>query len=355
MRPARFAADRAADAAMWLVGLINLVVAVAFAVTLLAIAPARGQEAPACKGEDLMARLAGEAPDRLAAIRKEADAVENGQAMLWRIETDGAAASYLFGTMHMSDPRILALPDDVREALDTSATVVIETTDILDQSKMMAAMMAHPELMMFTDDTTLTGLLSAEDRAVVEAALAERGIPLASIQKMKPWMVAAMVALPACELARKAAGEPVLDAMLAAEASAAGKALGGLETVADQLGAMASLPMDMHLQGLVDTLKLGPMIDDVIETMIVLYLDGEPGMFWPFFKAALPADEGSVAGFAAFEEVMVTARNRTMAERAAPFIDQGGAFIAVGALHLPGPGGIVSLLEAAGYRMTAVE
>ena len=50
---------------------------------------------------------------------------------------------------------------------------------------------------------------------------------------------------------------------------------------------------------------------------------------------------------------MVTARNRTMAERAMPFIDAGGAFIAVGALHLPGEEGLIELLRKKGYRVEA--
>ena len=116
---------------------------------------------------------------------------------------------------------------------------------------------------MFTDGTTLMSLLSPEDPKAVEKALDERGIPPASVAKMKPWMLSAMVALPACELARKAAGAPVLDVKLAEDAKAAGKKLEGLETVADQLSAMASLPMEFHMKGLVDTLKLGDRIDDV--------------------------------------------------------------------------------------------
>jgi uncharacterized protein YbaP (TraB family) len=90
----------------------------------------------------------------------------------------------------------------------------------------------------------------------------------------------------------------------------------------------------------------------VVETMIVLYLDGDTGAFWPFFRAALPTGEGS-AGFAEFEETMITSRNRTMASRAKPFIDAGGAFIAIGALHLPGSEGVVALLREAGYTVTA--
>jgi len=354
MKHSRTVSDRAADASLRLVATVNVIVVAAFFILLLLAMPARAEEPVACTGKNLLARMETEDPQALAAIRAEAGTVENGQAMLWRIDKEGAAASYLFGTMHMSDPRLLELPDAVRSALDEASTVVIETTDVLDQSKMMAAMLANPELTMFTDERTLTGLLSDEDRAVVEAALAARGIPLGSIQKMKPWVVATMVALPACELARKASGQPVLDTMLAAEATDAGKALEGLESAVDQLAAMASLPMDFHIRGLVDTLKLGPMMDDIIETMIVLYLEGEPGAFWPFFRAALPADDGSAAGFALFEETMVTARNRTMAEGAQPFLDEGGAFVAVGALHLPGRDGLVALLRQAGYVVEPV-
>ena len=95
--------------------------------------------------------------------------------------------------------------------------------------------MPKPELMMFTDGTTLASLMSPEDAAAVAKALDERGIPAASVAKMKPWMLSAMVALPACELARKAGGAPVLDVKLAEDAKAEGKSLEGLETVAEQL------------------------------------------------------------------------------------------------------------------------
>ena len=172
---------------------------------------------------------------------------------------------------------------------------------------------------------------------------------------MKPWVIAAMVAVPACELTRKAAGAPVLDARLAKDALASGKEIAGLETVADQLGAMASLPMDFHIQGLVDTLKLGDRIDDINETMVALYLEGRTGAIWPFVRAVLPSEGDADAGFAAFEERMVTARNRTMADRAAPILNEGDAFVAVGALHLPGSDGLVALLRDKGFSVTAVQ
>lgn len=43
-----------------------------------------------------------------------------------------------------------------------------------------------------------------------------------------------------------------------------------------------------------------------------------------------------------------------MMQRAAPLLANGGAFIAVGALHLSGKDGLVERMRGAGYRVTKV-
>lgn len=340
--------------AVWLAGLFNWLLVAALIAALLAYSSEARAETPVCTGTDMVAEIRDGDPALYADIVAEAAAAENGDNLLWRIapREAGQAPSFLFGTMHVTDPRVIDLPDAVRAAFEATDTVVIESTDVIDQAAMMAALAAEPELTMFTDGTTLRSLIPAGDLEMVEAHLRQRGMPLGSVNRMKPWMLAAIVALPSCELERKTRGEPILDLMLAADAQAAGKEVAGLESVSDQLGAMASLPMDLHIEGLVETLRLGDRMGDVLETMIVLYRTERIGMFWPFFRAVLPSGADCRSGYAAFEEIMVNARNRTMAEGAEPFLKNGGAFIAVGALHLPGPEGIVALLRAAGYEVT---
>jgi uncharacterized protein len=128
----------------------------------------------------------------------------------------------------------------------------------------------------------------------------------------------------------------------------------GLETAESQLRAMASLPLAFHMKGLVDTLKLGDKVNDINETMILLYQRGETGMFWPLFRAAMPEEQNDAAGYAAFEETMITSRNKVMIDHAEPILARGNAFMAVGALHLPGPEGLVEDFRKAGYTVTAV-
>lgn len=347
-------ADRLSLPALALLAGLNLLFFAIFAMTLVVLAPQARAASDVCNGEDLLPGIAASDPALWQSMQEEAAATPNGQGLLWRIEKDGVAPSFLFGTMHLTDPRVIDLTPQARAAFDDATTVVIETLAVLDQKQASMELMQRPDLMMFTDNTTLTGLLDEEGKALVTAALEERGIPLAAVQKMKPWMLMAMVALPDCEQARKAAGKAFLDIRLASDAKAAGKELAGLESLTDQLGAMAELPMEFHVEGLVETIRLGDRLEDVFETMIVLYEAGNVGMVWPMFRAVMP--EGTdEEGYAEFEERMVNARNVKMAGNAVPIIDEGGAFIAVGALHLPGEAGLVELLRARGYTVTRAD
>ncbi|WP_417413377.1 TraB/GumN family protein [Hoeflea sp.] len=316
---------------------------------------ARAEMAGTCKGTSLVKQLAASNPQKLAEARAAARAAPNGSGLLWKIEKPGVAPSWLFGTMHVTDPRVTALPSAAQTAFDTAGTVVIETIEILDPAKAQAALLTKPELTMFTDGTTLNELLSADETKIIEAELARRGIPLALVSRMKPWMIAGLVALPACELARKADGVEFLDIKIANTASDQGKQLLGLESIGEQMAAMADLPMEFHIRGLVETIKLADLMPDIMATMVDLYLQGEIAQIMPVILAAGPAEmEEDASGYAAFEERIVTMRNHVMAKRAAPILDAGNAFIAIGALHLPGEQGLVALLEDAGYTVSAV-
>ncbi|TPN83718.1 polysaccharide biosynthesis protein GumN [Mesorhizobium sp. CU2] len=346
-------ADRAALVSLKLLVALNLLFFLSFLVVLLLAGRAHAQ-APNCAGTDLLTALEKSDPAAFKKVETEAAAVPNGKGLLWKLEKPGEKPSYLFGTMHMTDMRVTTLPPAAQKAYDGAGTIIIETTDAMDKAKMMAAMASEPGLMMFTDNTTLSSLLSPQDAAILDKGLDARGIPPATVAKMKPWILSAMLALPACEVARQAAGAPVLDVKLATEAKASGKDVEGLETAVDQLRAMASLPLEMHMKSLVETMKLGDKVNDVNETMIVLYQHGETGMFWPLLRAVMPGAADDPASEAAFEQTMITSRNKVMAAHAAPILAKGNVFMAVGAMHLPGAEGLVEDFRKAGYIVTAV-
>lgn len=340
---------RPGDLALFALAALHLLLLLSFLLVLGSLQPARAEET--CHGKNLLTEMQAKDPTAYAALQADADRVENGRSIFWKIEKPGVPISYLLGTMHVTDPRVLAMPKGAAEAKAASKVVVVESDEILDEKQAMGRLLAQPQLTMMTNGKSITDYLSPEDQKTLEAGLKTRGIPLSAVSRMQPWMLSSFIALPACELARKAGGADFLDKKLAEDAVRAGKPVKGLETMQEQLGAIASIPIDFHIKSLIEMVRLGDRMDDVTTTMTDLYLKGEIGMMMPMLKRVAP-DSSEGEGYAEFEERVVTDRNHRMAERSLPILGEGGAFIAVGALHLVGEDGLVTLIRKAGYTVT---
>jgi uncharacterized protein YbaP (TraB family) len=358
MKKAIAIADRLSGPALALVGALNALFLLTFFVVLaLAMQTLPARSEAACNGENVIAALKASDPAAYRELERKAAETAYGDTVFFRIENADGQPSWLFGTMHMTDPRVLDLPGYARDAFDASNTVVIETTEILDPDKAAVALFSKPELTMFTDGSRISDFLDDEEKERVKESLAERGIQLALVDRMKPWLLMSMIALPQCELDRKQSGIEILDIKLALEAEEEGKRLAGLETMAEQLDAMASLPIEFHVRGLLDTLALGDRMEDVTETMIQLYEEGRIGMIFPMLRhvsEVAGVGEELEADMADFEEKLINLRNVNMFDRSRAMVDRGGAFIAVGALHLPGEKGLAWLFEDAGYTVTPI-
>ncbi|MFL9998498.1 TraB/GumN family protein [Paraburkholderia sediminicola] len=63
---------------------------------------------------------------------------------------------------------------------------------------------------------------------------------------------------------------------------------------------------------------------------------------------------GSADGAVAMNHIMVDERNAAWMPRLRHYLDEGQAVILVGAMHLPGPGGLISRLRSAGYTVTTI-
>ncbi|MCP1199211.1 TraB/GumN family protein [Notoacmeibacter sp. MSK16QG-6] len=352
---------RLASPALIVVSLLHGLLFAGFAVSLLLIDPgsARAEEAARCQGRDLFAELKARDPKAAAKAEAAFEAMPNRRGRFWRIEKEGVSPSYLFGTIHTTDPRALALSGPVESAFEKASVFVMEAADTRSTIAATLAMARHPSLFLYTDGTSAFDQLSDEHGAAVKAALKRRGIDPSTATKLKPWLIAGMLAAPPCELQRKASGLVFLDNALADRAEEAGKDVEGLETMVDQMKALAAMPMESHIEGLANAAELDKYAADMTETLTIRYLSGDLGLIMPALQAigediqGEPSEE-ELASVADFEEKVVTNRNRDMAEAAEPFLQTGNAFIAVGALHLPGDKGVVALLQQAGWKLTPV-
>lgn len=324
-----------------------------FLLCFLLLSAAFAREPPeACEAQSAWGGL--RASDDFAAIREAAARVPNGEGRLFRVTREGAPPSFLFGTMHLSDPRVLALPPSAEAAFAASPHVVVETVDVLDPARMAGALLARPDLTMLPAGRRLGDVLGAEDTGELRAALDRRGVPFASVETLQPWFVAASLALSPCEAARLAGGAEVLDVALARRAEREGKALAGLESAAEQMEALASLPLDLQAEALRASLETLDRVPVATETMIELYLAGLVSTIEPAIERLAPEGSETEAALRIaqnFEERVIRRRNAVMTERLGPLLGEGGRFVAVGALHLPGETGLVEALRREGWQV----
>ena len=338
------------------IGLLKLFLIAMFFASFAVIgsAPAQTQDAGNCNGSDLLEKLKLEDNSSYQAVLAEAAKIKNGSGNFWLIEKDGQQNSYLFGTMHMTDPAISTLSEEIKAAINKSNTVVIESTDALDPVAAQQAMGQLAHLTLLTGGKTLRDFIRDDLEAKLEAEVTARGLPMLLADRMQPWVVSTTISLPVCELVRKQSSKKVLDAEVAAYGQEQGKELRGLESIAEQLSAMAAIPHEVHVSSLHQILEVEGLAVDSIETMKNLYLRGEVGLVVPLMKHIAPesyAGEGATK----FQEILVEQRNSLMVERVTPYLEQGATFVAVGALHLSGETGIVNQLEKRGYKLSRLD
>jgi len=270
-----------------------------------------------------------------------------GDARFWRVERDGVPPNFVLGTMHVTDPEVTALSPEITQAFEGSQALAVELTmDAATQETLAGAMMT-------SDLGWMDRRLDARQRELLSDVAGQYQIDIAQLGLLEPWAVAAMFSFPPSEVQRQMDGEQPLDMRLMDRAEAAGKKLIALERVEEQLNAFTAYSEQEQIQMLTETLESVAKIESEFERLKEAYLDGD------LAGVSAIADEGFAAldpALAAqIEKRLVDDRNRNMADRLEPLLNQGGLFVAIGALHLPGEGGVLNLLAQRGYRITAAE
>jgi uncharacterized protein len=204
------------------------------------------------------------------------------------------------------------------------------------------------------DTDTFDGAIAPEDRKGIEKFIAGLGYPVEFAHHLKPWFLAILTAIPACEVEREAQDLPEVDQFLAETAKDSGVKVIGLETPEEQLDAIAALRPQVAATLLTLAARDPGLNDDLYATMLRLYRESRPAEIVAVSDAVAGLNEAERAAEDEFMRELLQGRNATMAERAAPLLASGGAFIAVGALHLAGKTGLVERFRALGYTVTRV-
>ena len=310
--------------------------------------------AAACAGNSLLSEVERDRPDIWAKALADLDAIPNSTGLFWKIERDGTSPSWLLGTMHVPDPEVTAFRPAIVEAFERSDVLVLELAEEFSRAKIALAKKLLP-FAQLPEGESFDADFTKEQKDAIGKMTAALGMPYFLARKMKPWFLVVTLAVPPCVQAAMLRGEQGIDATLQQDALAAGKRLAGLETIDEQIAALASLETAIGAAELLETVELGADRNaDLFATLLESYLQERP-MLALFLTLLLPEFKRSGDAFRAVEGALLGDRNLRMHDRLLPIVEDGNAFVGVGALHLPGRDGLVELLRASGYNVTRVE
>lgn len=265
-----------------------------------------------------------------------------GEGLLWRIEGKGAAASHLFGTIHLADPRVTALPPAVARELKQARSVTLEAK--LDA----AGLQVLASRMLYTDGRDLAGVVGDELFRKTVRVAGGIGLPEPVLLLLRPWAAALLLSVPPQKTA------DVLDLVLARIATEQGKPLHELEGVEEQVAVFERLSEADQVTMLREAVDNYEIMPRLIGRVIEAYLARDLAGIWRIREASGGKSEEARRFRESFAQHLLHDRNGRMAERAEPRLQEGGAFIAVGALHLYGERGMLALLEKRGWRVSRV-
>jgi uncharacterized protein YbaP (TraB family) len=266
-------------------------------------------------------------------------AAQYEQGLLWRIEGKGAAASHVFGTVHLADPRVTKLPPAVARELDRARSVSLEVT--FDSANILTL----ANRMLYTDGRDLQSVAGAELFGKAAAITEGLGLPEPLLRMFKPWAVALVLSAPPQDPAN------VLDFVLARRAQEKGKPVHELEGMEEQIAVLEGFPEADQVALLRHAVENRARLQDWIGRIVEAYLARDLAAMQRISEESSGGDQRVNEVFA---DRLLNQRNERMVERMEARFAEGGAFIAVGALHLYGSRGVPALLEQKGYRVTRV-
>ncbi|MGY6520164.1 MAG: TraB/GumN family protein [Mongoliitalea sp.] len=258
--------------------------------------------------------------------------------LLWKVSgNDLESPSYLFGTMHILCEQDIVSKPSFQQALAESKTLVLELnpTDpaVMQEMQQLAVNPGFENI--YTD-------LPEEDFKLLDTYLSSKfGAGLAQMGVLKPFILTSMLTMGFldCEVPFS------LETHLAGIASAKEMPVIDLETAAFQVGIFDNIPVDFQIQEIIRSLKENTGKKELYQ-MMEIYGSGDLNYLYAYMSKNEMMQ--------AFQAVILDNRNIAWIPTLEDLFKEGSSFVAVGAGHLPGELGVISLLKQKGYTVEAI-
>jgi uncharacterized protein len=262
------------------------------------------------------------------------------QKNIYKITGNGISKpSYLFGTFHILCKEDFSMSRSFLDKISETEQLALE----LD--------MDDPQLMMKTykgmamqGDSTMKMLLSPEKYQFVAKTMKDSmQINLRAVEKVKPYMVYAMVMpkLLACDVLS-------IENELVKVFSNQNKETVGLEEVSDQLAVFDLIPYKDQANELAEGLEYLPLARKELRESVELYKLGN-------YEEILKLSSKKEGVMVKYESELLTNRNKNWIPKIIKMATEKPTFFAVGAGHLVGNEGLISLLKQKGYEVELIK
>ena len=286
-------------------------------------------------------------PVLIAANSEQVQAAEAkarfSRGLLWRVSKPGVAASHVFGTIHIADPRVLLIPDPVLQALARATSYAMEIQfDPAVEARFF-------EAAQFEDGRRLEPMIGTEAYAQVLTNLRLREVPEEVVARIKPWAALVNLIVTSEDYDRF-----TLDQKLYAMAQVRRLPTFGLEGIEEQIAVFDGIPLDTQVALLKHGLAEREHFVGLIEPTIQAWLKRDLALLDAVHERTITRFPQMAEHYRALTRHIVENRSVVMAHRLVTPLARGRVFVAIGADHLYGEKGVLRLLQKQGYRVTRV-
>lgn len=266
------------------------------------------------------------------------------QGTLWRIHAASGAVGHLLGTIHIGQARELAVPAQAWSLLQTANRLVVELAPGSVDSAQLERMQRLPA------GESLANQLSRTELQRLHTRLSQAGLALREPQLYRPWVLAQLLQSAAPLILE------TLDDKLVWQARQRRLEVLSLETLSEQLSAFECIPPSDQLALLKDTLAMPVgFFESINRDAMALYRAQRTAELVTMLDQRFPVSAAARSATDRATQCIIGARNQRFAQRLQPMLADNGLFVAIGAAHLVGPGGVLAQLAAAGFRVERID
>jgi uncharacterized protein YbaP (TraB family) len=253
----------------------------------------------------------------------------------------GDVRLYVLGTLHVGKAE--PLRQEVVQSLSRSSQFIMELS--FDDFPKMAPLMASR----MCKDACLRKQISPETFTKLETRIPEMK---GSMEHIPAWMISSLLVVTDYS---KAGFSPDLGTEIRLMKVWGNRPTRGLETPEEQIDALASFSASAQRENLESYLALPE--DKRLSLFGELYQTwrgGDAEALYVWYQKMNKEQKLSPGTVKEFDEKLIFSRNKRFVERLQPFFaSDKPVFVAVGALHLGGDQGVLALLRAQGFSITA--